>query len=89
MNDEILKVYINDIVPAICKKGTDGNFGSSATKDFDVLQIMSRRIHFGEYNPWNALFLIPNFKIGKFVAEAKFNDPALHEKVQKSTERAK
>ena len=47
VNDEILKVYMNDIVPSICKKGTDGNFGSSATKDFEVLQIMSRRIHFG------------------------------------------
>lgn len=61
VNDEILKVYINDIVPAVCKQGTDGNYGSSATRDFEVLQTLSRRIHFG-----------------KFVAEAKFNDPNLH-----------
>jgi chorismate mutase len=47
VNDEILKVYVNDIVPAVCKAGLDGNFGSSATRDFEVLQTLSRRIHFG------------------------------------------
>lgn len=47
VNDEILKVYIESIVPAVCKEGSDGNFGSSATRDFEVLQTLSRRIHFG------------------------------------------
>ncbi|KAJ3302310.1 chorismate mutase aro7 [Kappamyces sp. JEL0829] len=63
VNDEILRVYVSDIVPAMCKIGSDGNYGSSATKDMDILQSLSRRIHFG-----------------KFVAEAKFNDPALHDR---------
>ena len=26
----------------------DGNYGSSATRDVEVLQALSRRIHFGE-----------------------------------------
>jgi chorismate mutase len=47
VNKEILKVYIESIVPAVCKEGSDGNFGSSATRDFEVLQTLSRRIHFG------------------------------------------
>lgn len=43
-------------MPAITKKvksvgedsRDDGNYGSSATRDVDVLQALSRRIHFGE-----------------------------------------
>jgi chorismate mutase len=47
VNQQILKVYVEQIVPAICKEGNDGNYGSSATKDADCLQTLSRRIHFG------------------------------------------
>ncbi|KAJ1558097.1 chorismate mutase aro7 [Nowakowskiella sp. JEL0078] len=58
LNDKIYSIYINEIVPAITKRdGFDGNNGSSATKDVEVLQLLSRRIH-----------------MGKFVAEAKFQD---------------
>ncbi|KAJ3256075.1 Chorismate mutase 1-like protein [Boothiomyces macroporosus] len=63
INPEIMQVYINNIVPAITKEGDDLNYGSSCTKDVELLQTISRRIHFG-----------------KFVAEAKFNDPKLHDK---------
>ncbi|KAJ2987822.1 chorismate mutase aro7, partial [Globomyces sp. JEL0801] len=63
VNNDILDTYIQSIVPAICKEGIDHNYGSAATKDVEVLQTLSRRIHFG-----------------KFVAEAKFNDPKLHDK---------
>ncbi|KAJ3271589.1 chorismate mutase aro7 [Terramyces sp. JEL0728] len=62
INKEIMQVYINNIVPAITKEGDDFNYGSSCTKDVELLQTISRRIHFG-----------------KFVAEAKFNDPKLHD----------
>ncbi|KAJ8325565.1 hypothetical protein BDV3_001192 [Batrachochytrium dendrobatidis] len=61
-NDKIKQVYLDHIQPQICAKGNDGNFGSSATRDVEILQLLSRRIHYG-----------------KFVAEAKYNDPKLHE----------
>ena len=61
VNHRILKFYIEEIVPKITegvqvkgeKKGEqgardDGNYGSSATRDVEVLQALSRRIHFGE-----------------------------------------
>ncbi|KAI8804462.1 chorismate mutase [Cladochytrium replicatum] len=64
INDEILSIYINEIVPSITRPDTDDlNYGSSATKDVEALQLLSRRIHFG-----------------KFVAEAKFVDPNYHDK---------
>lgn len=47
----------------IASPGDDQNYGSSATKDCEALQLLSRRIHFG-----------------KFVAEAKFNDPKYRQK---------
>jgi chorismate mutase len=56
VNDRILKFYVDTIVPAITKRvvlkkkdadADDGNYGSSATRDVEVLQALSRRIHFG------------------------------------------
>ncbi|EPS40053.1 hypothetical protein H072_6156 [Dactylellina haptotyla CBS 200.50] len=64
INEKIKEVYIEKILPAICrtseKSGGDRgeqqeNYGSSAVADVAVLQALSRRIHFG-----------------KFVAESKF-----------------
>lgn len=53
VNKEILRVYLNDIMPAICNSmGEDGNLGSTATKDMDCLQLLSRRIHFGTIDLW-------------------------------------
>jgi hypothetical protein len=64
VNNRILKFYVEEIVPAITKRVVlsgkakeerdDGNYGSSATRDVDVLQALSRRIHFGErrYLAW-------------------------------------
>lgn len=53
--------YVNAIVPAITlvapgsprrngakESADDGNYGSAATRDVEVLQALSRRIHFGE-----------------------------------------
>ncbi|KAJ9119686.1 hypothetical protein QFC22_003396 [Naganishia vaughanmartiniae] len=57
-NSRILDFYVNKIVLAITKrvkisKGStdrdDGNYGSSATRDVEVLQALSRRIHFGMF----------------------------------------
>ncbi|GME93762.1 hypothetical protein B5S28_g69 [[Candida] boidinii] len=59
VNDEIKKIYINEIVTHISIRNKDDevNFGSTAMSDIDCLQSLSRRIHFG-----------------KFVAEAKFQN---------------
>lgn len=62
INSEIKDSYINQILPAACKKFNrpdrgekQENYGSAATIDVSLLQALSRRIHFG-----------------KFVAESKF-----------------
>lgn len=58
MNDEIYKVYVDDIVPGICKPGDDsGNYGSCSVCDVTCLHALSRRVHYG-----------------KFVAEAKYQE---------------
>jgi chorismate mutase len=62
VNHRILKFYIEEIVPKItegvkirstgeekAEERDDGNYGSSATRDVEVLQALSRRIHFGEW----------------------------------------
>jgi chorismate mutase len=48
VNDKIMEIYTNDIVPVICKHSDDKNYGSSATKDIEALQALSKRIHFGK-----------------------------------------
>jgi chorismate mutase len=62
VNGRILSEYVSSIVPRLCEPGDDSNYGSSATRDIECLQAISRRIHYG-----------------KFIAEAKFRDPALHD----------
>lgn len=63
VNKRIYKFYVDEIVPGICPGGSkrsqrlqqsggsepadDGNYGSAATRDIEVLQALSRRIHFG------------------------------------------
>ncbi|GMK58936.1 hypothetical protein CspeluHIS016_0603780 [Cutaneotrichosporon spelunceum] len=49
VNDRILDFYVTHIVPGITKDADDGNYGSSATRDVEVLQALSRRIHFGMF----------------------------------------
>ncbi|WVR08689.1 chorismate mutase [Kwoniella sp. DSM 27419] len=58
VNSRILKFYVEHIVPGITSsaggKGKtaledDGNYGSAATRDVEVLQALSRRIHFGMF----------------------------------------
>lgn len=66
-NPEILKFYVESIVPNITKhtsdrvaaeknsKGLggdpndDGNYGSAATLDVEILQAISKRIHYGMF----------------------------------------
>ncbi|OHD21769.1 MAG: chorismate mutase [Spirochaetes bacterium GWC1_27_15] len=49
INNEILKIYINEILPLICKDQDDGNYGSSAVCDVNCLQALSKRIHYGKF----------------------------------------
>lgn len=49
INDEIFDVYVNTVVPGITKSGDDTNYGSSATRDIECLQALSRRIHYGKF----------------------------------------
>lgn len=66
-NDQILKTYVEQIVPQIsCKTGEQQeNLGSVSVCDVNCLQTLSRRIHFG-----------------KFVAEAKYqSDKAMYIKL--------
>ncbi|KAG0222795.1 chorismate mutase aro7 [Actinomortierella wolfii] len=58
INKDIMDRYLQDIVPKICLPGDDLNYGSSATRDVECLQALSKRIHYG-----------------KFIAEAKFQNP--------------
>jgi chorismate mutase len=48
VNDKIMSFYIKDILSTICKSTDDQNYGSSATKDIEALQALSKRIHFGK-----------------------------------------
>ncbi|KAJ2723348.1 chorismate mutase aro7 [Coemansia sp. Benny D115] len=49
INDEIFNVYVNTVVPGITGSGDDTNYGSSATRDIECLQALSRRIHYGKF----------------------------------------
>jgi chorismate mutase len=49
INDRVLSLYINEFVPLICKQGDDGNYGSSAVCDVNILQALSKRIHYGKF----------------------------------------
>jgi chorismate mutase len=57
VNSTILDFYIKSVVPVITRSVTeqlgkandDGNYGSSATRDVECLQAISRRIHCGQY----------------------------------------
>ena len=57
----------------------DGNYGSAATVDVEVLQAISKRVHYGMYPaqclPGNSVRMIPTRRYaGKFVSESKFLD---------------
>jgi len=49
INSKIYDAYVKDIVPVICEKGDDQNYGSSAMYDVACLQAISKRIHYGKF----------------------------------------
>lgn len=49
VNPQILSLYIEEIVPAVCKAGDDEQHGSSVLADITLLQAISKRIHLGKF----------------------------------------
>ena len=49
INHKIQELYQKHIIPKICEKGDDKNYGSSATCDVICLQALSKRIHYGKF----------------------------------------
>ncbi|KAJ2690281.1 chorismate mutase aro7 [Coemansia spiralis] len=49
VNEDIFDMYVNTVVPGITQPGDDTNYGSSATRDIECLQALSRRIHYGKF----------------------------------------
>ena len=49
INRRIRQVYIEHIVPAVCRPGDDQQYGSSAVNDVILLQALSKRIHYGKF----------------------------------------
>ncbi|CDZ98008.1 chorismate mutase [Phaffia rhodozyma] len=63
VNQKIKSIYIEHIVPAITRTlgmEDDGNYGSSATRDVEVLQAISRRVHFGMFVSESKFLLAPH-----------------------------
>ena len=49
INDRIMTLYLEHILPNITQPGDDNNYGSSVTHDVWALQALSKRIHFGKF----------------------------------------
>mmetsp|Transcript_14143 Transcript_14143/g.21993 ORF Transcript_14143/g.21993 Transcript_14143/m.21993 type:complete len:269 (-) Transcript_14143:231-1037(-) len=49
LNKQILERYQQEVIPAICKDGDDGQYGSAAVCDIQTLQALSKRIHYGTF----------------------------------------
>jgi chorismate mutase len=49
VNDKIMDMYKDHLLPGIALPGDDGNYGSSAMYDVMILQALSKRIHFGKF----------------------------------------
>ena len=49
VNAEILRHYVDCIVPQVCSEGDCGNYGSSVCCDVHCLQSLSKRIHYGKF----------------------------------------
>ena len=49
LNTQIMAMYVNELIPFICADGDDGNYGSCAVIDVNLLQALSKRIHYGMF----------------------------------------
>ncbi|NQU40392.1 MAG: chorismate mutase [Lentisphaerae bacterium] len=49
LNQRLLALYSRELVPFICREGDDANYGSCAVIDVQLLQGLSKRIHYGMF----------------------------------------
>ncbi|KAJ3365579.1 chorismate mutase aro7 [Allomyces javanicus] len=49
VNHHVKSMYLLNILPSLCAPGDDSNHGSSATRDVECLQALSKRIHYGKF----------------------------------------
>ena len=70
INEDILRIYVNKVVPAICDPADDSQYGSSALCDIACLQALSRRIHIGKFVAESKFMVEPE----KFTALVKARD---------------
>ncbi|EIE23707.1 chorismate mutase [Coccomyxa subellipsoidea C-169] len=49
INDKIMQLYLDHLVPGITQPGDDNNYGSAACHDVLALQALSKRIHYGKF----------------------------------------
>ena len=49
INDKIMRLYLESILPKITADGSDMNYGSTAVLDVMCLQALSKRIHYGKF----------------------------------------
>lgn len=55
INDDVMALYVGELLPRIAGGGggdgpsDDGNHGSAALSDINVLQAMSKRVHYGKF----------------------------------------
>ncbi|CAI0409125.1 unnamed protein product [Linum tenue] len=49
VNNIIWDVYFNKFLPLLVKPGDDGNYAATSASDIELLQALSRRIHYGKF----------------------------------------
>ena len=49
VNNAIMDMYLEHLLPGISETGDDGQYGSSAMYDVMILQALSKRIHYGKF----------------------------------------
>ena len=49
INDRIMRMYVENLLPALCEVGDDNNYGSTGLADVTNLQTISKRIHYGKF----------------------------------------
>ena len=49
INEKLLRVYTNELLPGLTAPGDDQNYGSASMLDVSLLQALSKRIHYGMF----------------------------------------
>ncbi|KAF5839812.1 chorismate mutase [Dunaliella salina] len=49
INDQVMLVYLSEVLPGITPPGDDSNYGSAGVLDVLCLQALSKRIHYGKF----------------------------------------